>query len=270
MRARVAQRNQFVEIAWRGRTLRIETAWVGAASSAHPPVVFLHEGLGSVSMWKDFPARMCEAHRLRGLVFSRYGYGRSTPKPLDERWSPEFMHQQAHEVLPALFAELGVERPWLFGHSDGGSIALLYAAHFDKQVSGVVAVAPHLFVEDVSITSIEQAREAYATTDLRSRLGRYHDDPDSAFRGWNDVWLSSAFRDWNIETEIASIRCPVLAVQGEDDEYGTLEQIRAIARRLPKTRLLVIPKCGHSPHRDQPGLLADNAARFILDPSHSS
>ena len=258
-----------ISIEWRGRMLRIETAWVGAQKSPHPTVVFLHEGLGSVAMWKDFPARLCEAHGLRGLVFSRYGYGRSAPKPPDEHWPPEFMHEQAHEMLPALLDTLGIERPWLFGHSDGGSIALLYAARFPTSVSGVVAVAPHLFVEDVSITSIEQAREAYATTDLRERLARYHDDPDSSFRGWNDAWLSPAFRDWNIEAEIASIRCPVLAVQGEDDEYGTLEQIRAIARRLPKTRLLVIPKCGHSPHRDQPELLADNAARFILDPSHS-
>ena len=120
-------RSEHASIAWRGRTLRIETTWVGAEESRRPPVVFLHEGLGSVAMWKDFPARLCEAHGLRGLVFSRYGYGRSTPKPHDERWSPEFMHDQAHEVLPALFDELGIERPWLFGHSDGGSIALLYA-----------------------------------------------------------------------------------------------------------------------------------------------
>ena len=119
--------SEHASIAWRGRTLRIETTWVGAEASRHPPVVFLHEGLGSVAMWKDFPARMCEVHGLRGLVFSRYGYGRSTPKPPGERWTPEFMHQQAHEVLPALFDALGIERPWLFGHSDGGSIALLYA-----------------------------------------------------------------------------------------------------------------------------------------------
>jgi pimeloyl-ACP methyl ester carboxylesterase len=173
------------------------------------------------------------------------------------------MHAQAHEVLPALFAQLNVKTPWLFGHSDGGSIALLHAARFD--VAGIVVVAPHLFVEDVSIASIEQAREAYATTDLRARLARYHADPDSAFRGWNDVWLSPAFRHWNIEDELAGIRCPVLAVQGEDDEYGTLAQIRGIAAKLPKTRLLVIPKCGHSPHRDQPALLAQEAARFILE-----
>ena len=131
--------------------------------------------------------------------------------------------------------------------------------------SGVIAVAPHLFVEDVSIVSIEQARQAYDLGDLRSRLGRHHADPDSAFRGWNDAWLSPEFRRWNIEAEIATIGCPVLAVQGVDDEYGTLQQIRAIARRLPKTRLLEIAECGHSPHRDQPALLAREAGRFIRE-----
>jgi len=253
-----------VEIAWRERPLTLEIAWVGASAAsamARPTVVFLHEGLGSVAMWKDFPARLCDALGLRGLVYSRYGYGRSTPKPPGERWAPDFMHRQAHEVLPALLAALQIERPVLFGHSDGGSIALLHAARFET--TAVVAVAPHLFVEDISIASIEKAREAYATTDLRERLARYHDDPDSAFRGWNDVWLSSAFRTWNIEADIATIRCPVLAVQGEDDEYGTLSQIRAIGRSLPKTRLLAIAKCGHSPHRDQPDALIAATQRFI-------
>jgi len=253
----------FAEIEWRGKPLRLEVERVGLAASAERPlVVFLHEGLGSVAMWRGFPAAFCAAHGFSGFVFSRYGYGRSTLKPADEHWPPGFMHQQAFEILPALFEKERVERPWLFGHSDGGSIALLHASRFD--VAGVVAVAPHLFVETVSIASIEKAKVAYESTDLRERLGRYHDDPDSAFRGWNDAWLSPAFRDWNIEAEIGSIACPVLAVQGEDDEYGTLEQVRAIHRRLPKTRLLVIPECGHSPHRDQPGILTREAGRFIL------
>ena len=251
------------QLSWRGRALQLEYEWVGAPRHGAPVVVFLHEGLGSVSMWRDFPRAFCDAHRLAGLVFSRYGYGASTPKPAGERWLPDFMHEQAHQVLPALFAELGIERPWLFGHSDGGSIALLYAARFPA--AGVIAVAPHLFVEDVSIVSIEQARQAYDLGDLRSRLGRHHADPDSAFRGWNDAWLSPEFRRWNIEAEIATIGCPVLAVQGVDDEYGTLQQIRAIARRLPKTRLLEIAECGHSPHRDQPALLAREAGRFIRE-----
>ncbi|HKX43604.1 MAG TPA: alpha/beta hydrolase [Burkholderiaceae bacterium] len=253
----------FVEISWQDRPLKLELAWVGppAAAATRPTIVFLHEGLGSVAMWKDFPARLCETLGLRGLVYSRYGYGRSTPKPPHECWAPDFMHRQAHEVLPALLAALRIERPVLFGHSDGGSIALLHAARFDA--AGVIALAPHLFVEDVAIASIEKARDAYATGDLRDRLAPYHDDPDSAFRGWNDAWLSPAFRAWNIEAEIAAIRCPVLAAQGEDDEYGTLAQIHAIERSLPKTRLLVIPKCGHSPHRDQPDALTAATQRFI-------
>ena len=252
----------FASFEWRGQPLRLEYEWVGDPASTRPVVVFLHEGLGSIAMWKDFPARLCSAHGLRGLVYSRYGYGRSTPKPPDEHWTPDFMHAQAHEVLPTLLQELNIERPWLFGHSDGGSIALLHAARFS--VAGIVVVAPHLFVEDVSIASIEQARVAYETTDLRARLARYHADPDSAFRGWNDVWLSPAFRGWNIESEIAAIHCPVLAVQGEDDEYGTLAQIRAIAARVSQTELLEIPDCGHSPHRDQPEVLAREAGRFII------
>jgi pimeloyl-ACP methyl ester carboxylesterase len=252
---------------WRGRVLEIEHEWVGAARGAAPVVVFLHEGLGSLSMWKDFPREFCAAHGFTGFVFSRYGYGGSTAKPSEERWTPDFMHRQADEVLPALLAHTGIQRPWLFGHSDGGSIALLHAAR--HPVAGVVAVAPHLFVEDVAIASIEKARDAYEATDLRARLARHHADPDSAFRGWNDVWLSPAFRRWNIEREMATIACPVLAVQGEGDEYGTLAQIDAIAARLPKTRLLVIADCGHSPHRDQPEILSREAGRFILDhPSH--
>ena len=258
---------RFAEIAWRGTPQRIEIEWVGAERSAVPTIVFLHEGLGSVAMWKDFPQRFCAAHGLRGFVFSRPGYGRSTPKPCDEHWPPDFMQREADEVLPALFAEVGIEQPWLFGHSDGASIALLHAARYPA--AGVVAVAPHVFVEPISISSIETARVVYEAGDLRTRLARYHDDADSAFRGWNDAWLNPAFRDWNIEREIEAIACPVLAMQGEDDEYGTLEQIRTVARRLPKTRLLAIPECGHSPHRDQPALLSREAGRFILehDPS---
>jgi pimeloyl-ACP methyl ester carboxylesterase len=252
-----------VRIDWRGRPIEIECRWVGDPASTHPVVVFLHEGLGSVTMWRDFPAQLCSAHGLRGLVFSRYGYGRSTPKPAGEAWPADFMHRQAREVLPALFEALAIERPWLFGHSDGASIALLYAARFPA--AGVVALAPHIFVEDLSIASIAAARTAYETTDLRERLARHHDDPDSAFRGWNDAWLSPAFRAWNIEAELATIACPVLVIQGEDDEYGTLEQINRIARRLPKTRLLALPKCGHSPHRDEPELVAREAGRFILE-----
>jgi pimeloyl-ACP methyl ester carboxylesterase len=174
------------------------------------------------------------------------------------------MHRQAHDVLPALIDHLRIVEPiWILGHSDGASIALLFAAAFPERVAGVIAVAPHVFVEDVSIRSIEAARTLYHATDLRQRLARYHADPDSAFFGWNDVWLDPAFRAWNIEDRLLKIRCPVLAVQGEDDEYGTMAQINAIARQVPHARLRNLPACGHSPHRDQPAALTDAVVAFL-------
>jgi len=252
---------KFVEIGWRGRPVRIEHVWIDGDAAA-PLLVFLHEGLGSVSMWRDFPKALCAAAGCRGLVYSRPGYGRSTPRESDERWLNDFMHRQAFEVLPALLRALKVtEPPWLLGHSDGGSIALLHATK--HPVAGTVVMAPHILVEDLSITSIEGARTAYQTTDLRQRLGRHHDDPDSAFGGWNGIWLDPAFRAWNIEDEITAIRGPLLAMQGLDDEYGTLEQIRGIARRVPQAQLLEIPACGHSPHRDQPQAVIDAAVAFM-------
>ena len=177
------------------------------------------------------------------------------------------MHQQAVEVLPALLEALGVDTraqpPWLFGHSDGGSIALIHAAHCADRVAGAIVLAPHILVEDLSVRSIEQARDAFEQGDLRQRLARHQDDPDSAFRGWNGVWLSPEFRDWNLSAELPRIRCPLLAVQGLNDEYGTLEQIRGIARVAPQTELLELPACGHSPHRDQPEALMAAVQRFV-------
>lgn len=247
---------QFVELALAGRPARIEYAWVGNPDPAAPLMVFLHEGLGSLSMWRDFPDRLCEVLGWRGLVYSRPGYGQSTPRPADEAWQPDFMHRQALDVLPALLAELDIDTtrtpPWLFGHSDGGSIALIHAAHCPGKVAGLVVLAPHIFVEDVSVSSIEQARQTYLSTDLKTRLAKHHADPDSAFWGWNDVWLSPAFRGWDIRPELSAITCPVLAIQGLDDEYGTLAQIRGIQAEVPHTRLLELPACGHSPHKDQP------------------
>jgi pimeloyl-ACP methyl ester carboxylesterase len=214
-------------------------------------------------MWRDFPSRLAEALGVRGLVYSRPGYGRSTMRREDEHWAPDFMHRQAREVLPALLEELGIGEPVdLYGHSDGGSIALLYAAMFPQRASSVIAAAPHVFVEELSVASIAAARRAYETTDLRAKLARHHDDPDSAFRGWNDIWLDPAFRGWTIERDIEAVRCPVLALQGLDDEYGTMEQMRRIARRVPGARLVELERCGHSPHRDQPGRVIDAAVEF--------
>ncbi len=257
----------FAQITWRGRAVSIEHRWIAPERTERPLMVFLHEGLGSVSMWRDFPQRLCEAADLRGLVYSRPGYGRSSPRAADEHWAPDFMHRQAHEVLPALLEALGVDSaknpPWLLGHSDGGSIALLHAARWPTRVAGAIVLAPHIQVEDLSIASIAQARIAYETTDLRTRLARHHDDPDSAFRGWNDIWLHPDFRAWTIEDEIGSITCPLLAVQGLDDEYGTLEQINGIARRVPQTELLELPECGHSPHKDQTAALIAAVCQFM-------
>ena len=244
--------------------LRIEHEWLGRERTDRPLLLFLHEGLGSRSMWRDFPQRLCDAGQFRGLVYSRPGYGRSTPRAPEERWGVDFMHRQAHELLPGLLRALGVsESPWLFGHSDGGSIALLHAARFPDTVAGAVVLAPHVFVEDVSVQSIRQTRQAFLDTDLPQRLARHHDDVGSAFWGWNDIWLDPAFRDWTIEAELDAIRCPLLAIQGADDEYGTLEQVRRIQRRLPATQLLELADCGHSPHRDQPEQVIAATVDFI-------
>jgi pimeloyl-ACP methyl ester carboxylesterase len=254
----------FVTLPFEGRAVAIEHAWVGSDDASAPVLVFLHEGLGSLAMWKDFPEALCTAAGARGLVFSRPGYGRSTPRAAGERWPVSFMHRQAHDFLPRLLAGLGVVvPPWLFGHSDGASIALLYAAEHPGRVAGVIAVAPHIFVEEASVRSIEAARTTYLTTDLRARLARYHADPDSAFFGWNDVWLDPEFRDWNIEACLPAIRCPVLGVQGEDDEYGSMAQIDDLARQVPQAELVKLAACGHSPHRDQPAALTAAVVAFM-------
>jgi pimeloyl-ACP methyl ester carboxylesterase len=218
-------------------------------------------------MWQRFPAQLCEAGRFRGLVYSRPGYGRSTPRAPDGRWAADYMHVQATEVLPAFLAAVGVDvdrRPaWLFGHSDGASIALIHAAAFPEDVAGLIVLAPHLFVEDLSVQSIASAKRAYRATGLRSRLARHHDDVDSAFWGWNDAWLDPAFRDWTIEPLLASIRAPLLAVQGHDDEYGTMAQVDRLAARVPQAEVLKLDQCGHSPHRDQPAAVIAATIGFV-------
>jgi len=270
-------------IAVGAREYSLEYEWVshersalapeGTASPLPPLLVFLHEGLGSVAMWRDWPRQLCEAGGFRGLIYSRPGYGRSTPRPHAEKWPVDFMHTQARDVLPALLQELGVatagDPPWLVGHSDGASIALIHAAAFPSHVAGVIALAPHVFVEDLSIESIERTRETYlATTDtqqapLRVKLARYHDEPDSAFWGWNDIWLDPAFRSWNIEAMLPAITKPVLVVQGEDDEYGTMAQVDSIAKRVPQAEVLKLPACGHSPQRDQAQQVIKAIVEFI-------
>jgi pimeloyl-ACP methyl ester carboxylesterase len=260
----------FVDIALRNRDVSIEYRWLsptGRSRAGAPLVVFLHEGLGSVAMWRDYPQRLCDAGGYRGLVYSRPGYGRSTPRARGEQWPVSFMHEHANDVLPRLLAGLGIgvegPRPWLFGHSDGASIALIYAATHPAAVAGVIAVAPHIIVEPLSLQSIRVARDAYVTGGLKARLARYHDDVDSAFHGWNDAWLAPAFAGWSIESLLGSLRCPILAVQGADDEYGTLAQVAGIRRHAAQTEVVVIPACGHSPQKDAPQALTAAAIEFI-------
>lgn len=249
-----------------GESLAIEYRFV-EGPAAGPLLVFLHEGLGSVAMWKDFPDRLCAAGGFRGLVYSRPGYGRSTPRPHDVKWRPDFMHVQARRVLPALFGALDIDvaadPPWLFGHSDGGSIALIHAASFPDRVAGLVVLAPHLFVEPEGLASIVAVRQAWANGDLRGKLGRHHADVESAFRGWNDIWLDPDFRTWNIEGLLPGITCPILAIQGHDDQYGTMAQIDRIASAIPRTALLKLDHCGHAPHRDQPDAVIAATVDFV-------
>ena len=237
----------------------IEYRFVGSRAASELELVMLHEGLGSTSMWRDFPDRLAAVTGARILVYSRIGYGRSSP--LAQPRSVEYMHEEARTWLPEVLRRLGIGRPILFGHSDGASIALIHAAAPASAARAVIALAPHVKVEDLTVTGIEKARKAYAT--LRERLSRYHADVDGAFRGWNDIWLDPAFRAWNIEGLLPAIRCPVLAIQGEDDEYGTLEQIASIARALPGTRTLALSRCRHSPQRDQPEAVIEATRAFI-------
>ncbi len=240
---------------------RIEYERIDVTESDVPTIVFLHEGLGSVAMWNDFPSRVARATNCNALVYSRYGYGQSEslagPREVD------YMHHEALEVLPELLSRLDIERPILFGHSDGGSIALIYAGNTTQPVVGLVLLAPHVVVEDISIKSISAAKLAYQATGLREKLARYHADVDSAFWGWNNIWLHPDFRSWNIEEYLPRITCPILAIQGKDDEYGSMDQIERIACGATDVTLIKLRDCGHSPHRDQPDAVTIAVQTFV-------
>ena len=241
---------------------RLEYERIDVGGHDRPTLVLLHEGLGSIAMWRDFPQRLAHATVSRVVVYSRFGYGNSDPlrQPRDVR----YMHDEALVVLPDLLDQLGIARPVLVGHSDGASIALIYAAGGDRPVLGVIAMAPHVMVEDISIDSIARAREAYVEkVKMRERLARYHADVEGAFWGWNDIWLHPDFRAWNIEESLGRIACPMLAIQGQDDEYGSMDQLARIERGAPDVRLLKLEDCRHSPHRDQPDVVLEVISRFV-------
>ncbi|MEX0922665.1 MAG: alpha/beta hydrolase [Rhodovibrionaceae bacterium] len=244
-----------------GRSL--EYRLIPGEKPGRPTVVLLHEGLGSLALWKDFPQKVAVATGCAVLTYSRYGYGGS--ERLAESRGLDYMHREALDALPEVLAALKIEDPVLLGHSDGASIALIYAGGGKLPVPrGVVAMAPHVFVEDLSIASIAQAKQVYATTDLAKKLGRYHDDPDATFWGWNDIWLRPEFFHWNIEDVLPKIACPVMVIQGADDEYGTLKQVGAIEAQVSgRCESVILPDCKHSPHRDQEAATLDAIARFI-------
>ena len=244
-----------VEVA--GAALEV-SLYAGDAQS--PTIVLLHEGLGSVAMWRDFPSQVAAVTGCPVMAYSRQGYGRSTPRLVS--YAANFMHIEALEVLPVLLEALDIDNPVLFGHSDGGSIALIHAAA--HSVAGVIVMAPHIFVEEVGITSIAKLLENIDGTDFLTRLARYHEDPQHVFRGWNDIWLAPEFRGWDIKTEVALISAPVLAIQGESDQFGTMAQIDGIAAGASgQVTLLKLADCGHSPHRDQEGAVLRAARVFI-------
>ncbi len=259
--------------------VRLEVRTIPAPAGAPPraPIVFLHEGLGSVAMWhaRDgfWPAQVCEATGRAGVVYSRRGYGASDPMPDVRdpsaerdgqrvgRLPPDYMHREAWEVLPGLLSALHLDRPVLLGHSDGASIALLHASR--HPVAACVVMAPHVKVEEISLQSIAQARVAFVSGALRQRLARFHADADGAFWQWNDVWLSPAFRSFDIRAECQRITAHLLALQGMDDVYGTMAQIDEIAPLNGSITREKLPHCGHSPHRDQPARTTELVTRFL-------
>jgi pimeloyl-ACP methyl ester carboxylesterase len=253
--------------------MRLEYRMIGPPPASAPTIVMLHEGLGCVGLWGDFPDRVAATTGAGVFVYSRAGYGQSSPVALPRPLT--FMHEEAREVLPRLLGTIGFRRGLLLGHSDGASIAAIYAGSIqDHRVRGLVLMAPHFFTEDMGIAEIARARDAYATTDLRRKLSRWHADVDNAFKGWNDAWLDPAFRRWDITDALAYIRVPVLIVQGADDQYGTARQIEVAQEECYcPVEVALLPRTRHAPHREAPDATLAAVAGFanrLLQDHHES
>lgn len=255
------QRNRRV-IKAGGRKLALQRLQPDGARDG-PTLVFLHEGLGSIALWRDFPTRLCARLGLPGLAYDRWGHGQS--EPLDRPRDLRYLHDEAELFLPAVLEAAGVAEPVLIGHSDGGTIALLYAARFPMRPHAIVTEAAHVLVEDITVAGIQAAGRAYAETDLATRLARYHGEKtDRLFRAWHDRWLSPDFLTWNIEAELAAIICPALVLQGEADQYGTRAQVDAIARAVAgPTQTALLPGIGHAPHHEAPEQVLDLIEGFL-------
>ena len=243
---------------------KLEALDLPATRPARPEILLMHEGLGSVSMWRDFPQGLAAATGCRVVAYSRHGFGRSSPRT--RPWTPRFVHEEALEVVPALRSRMGIERPVLVGHSTGASMALVHAGADRWPVAGVVAMAPLTDVQGSNVESITRAREIYESTDWRAKLSRHHDDVDAVFYGWNDTWLRPDFRAWNLRADLAGIRAPILAILGKGDEYATPDQVETIrthARAAARFEFLHLDDCGHAPHRDQPEAVLAAVGRLI-------
>lgn len=241
---------------------RLEIACFGPAPDQAPTLVLLHEGLGCAALWRDFPERLAQATGFGVFVYSRAGYGQSDPVPLPRPL--DYMTRAAAEVLPKVLDAIGVQNAVLLGHSDGATIAAIHAGTVpDKRVRGLVVMAPHFFTEEIGLTEIARAKVAYETTDLRQKMARYHRDPDNAFWGWNGAWLDPGFTAWNVESVLDGLTVPTLAIQGAQDQYGTLAQIEVIARRSPcAVQQVILPDTRHAPHLEAPEATIDAVAAF--------
>jgi pimeloyl-ACP methyl ester carboxylesterase len=233
------------------------------SQDGRPTLVFLHEGLGSIEMWHDFPVAVMGTTGCDALIYDRWGHGQSDP--LDEKRTLRYVHDEALSSLPEVLRELKVDDAILIGHSDGGSIALIFAAEFPNLVRGLISEAAHVFVEETTLDGIREAVEIYQTTDLKEKLARYHgDNTEKIFRAWYDTWLTPEFKQWNIEDCLPKINCPLLVIQGEDDQYATEAQVEAIARQVAGSRSILIPNCAHTPHKEARDRVLKEMTEFIL------
>jgi len=242
---------------------KIEIQWHGKEKKNRPTLIFLHEGLGCVRMWKDFPENLSRYTECPALVFSRLGYGSSDPCPLP--WKINFMHKEALRILPDVIKKAGINTYILIGHSDGGSIGIIFSGSRQaKGLKGLITLAAHVFCEQKSVESIQQAKIHYEHHDLKQRLEKYHGaNTDNAFRGWNDVWLAPGFMNWNIEKYLSRIDIPMLAIQGTNDQYGTVKQIESIEHHVKHVKSYLVDDCGHSPHIEKQKIILPIMGRFI-------